>query len=80
MGVPGVGPLPRLLLAGHAQFRRQPRLEVPGWAARALTFVAVLVGWVLLRSPSPAMALRIIEGMLGLRGWGAPVTGPARRF
>ena len=64
-----------LLLAGHAQLRRLRWAELPGWAARALTFVAVLVGWVLLRSPSPEMALRIWEGMLGLEGWGAPLTG-----
>ncbi len=64
-----------LLLAGHARLRRWTWLELPGWAARALTFVAVLVGWVLLRSPSPGMALRILEGMLGLEGLGAPLAG-----
>jgi hypothetical protein len=36
-----------------------------------LTFVAVLAGWVLLRSPSPEMAARIWAAMAGLHGWGA---------
>ncbi len=59
-----------LLLAGHARVRRLRALTVPAWASRALTFLAVLVGWVLLRSPSPAMALRLWEAMLGLHGAG----------
>lgn len=59
-----------LLLAGHAYLRGRLR-AVPVWAGRILTFVAVLAGWVLLRSPSPGMALRIWEAMSGLHGWGA---------
>jgi alginate O-acetyltransferase complex protein AlgI len=64
-----------LLLAGHAQARVALPLAIPAWASRAITFVAVLVGWVLLRSPSPGMALRIWGAMLGLYGWGESVTG-----
>jgi alginate O-acetyltransferase complex protein AlgI len=67
-----------LLLAAHARVRTIRRLSVPVWAARILTFVAVLVGWVLLRSPSPGMAWRIWEGMVGLHGWGGPLTGLER--
>jgi len=63
-----------LLLAGHAQARVALPLAIPVWASRAVTFVAVLVGWVLLRSPSPGMALRIWGAMLGLYGWGESVT------
>jgi alginate O-acetyltransferase complex protein AlgI len=59
-----------VLLAGHAWARIAWRAALPGWASRAATFLAVLAGWVLLRSPSPGMALRIWGAMLGLHGWG----------
>jgi alginate O-acetyltransferase complex protein AlgI len=59
-----------LLLAGHAYVRVAWRLPIPPWASRAMTFVAVLAGWVLLRSPAPAMALRIWGAMAGAHGWG----------
>lgn len=39
------------------------------WAVAA-TLLVVLVGWVLFRSPTPAAALRLYAGMLGLRGLG----------
>jgi alginate O-acetyltransferase complex protein AlgI len=65
-----------LLLAGHAQLRSMRGLSVPAGVARMSTFVAVLVGWVLLRSPSPGMALRVWGGMMGLHGTGASLTGP----
>jgi alginate O-acetyltransferase complex protein AlgI len=64
-----------LLLAGHAYTRVVLRLAIPVWASRAMTFVAVLVGWVLLRSQSPGMALHIWGAMLGLHGGGESVTG-----
>jgi alginate O-acetyltransferase complex protein AlgI len=60
-----------LLLAGHARLRRVRGLVVAAWASRALTFVAVLAGWVLLRSPSPDMAARIWGAMAGVYGVGA---------
>ncbi|MBI4696550.1 MAG: MBOAT family protein [Gammaproteobacteria bacterium] len=37
-------------------------------AARALTFLAVLVGWVFFRAESFGAAFRILEGMAGLNG------------
>ena len=60
-----------VLLAGHARIRRARGLVLPTWAARALTFVAVLLGWVLLRSPSPDVAARIWASMAGVHGWGS---------
>jgi len=60
-----------LLLAGHARLRLARGFSIPVGVSRALTFVAVLVGWVLLRSPSPGMAARIWGAMAGLHGWGA---------
>jgi alginate O-acetyltransferase complex protein AlgI len=68
-----------LLLAGHARIRLARGFSIPAWASRALTFVAVLAGWVLLRSPSPNMAARIWGAMAGVYGWGAstfPSRGP----
>jgi alginate O-acetyltransferase complex protein AlgI len=68
-----------LLLAGHARIRLVRDFSIPAWASRALTFVAVLAGWVLLRSPSPNMAARIWGAMAGVYGWGAstfPSRGP----
>ncbi len=44
-----------------------------GWA---LTFVAVVVGWVFFRAPSVAAALQILGGMVpGVSGAGAPDLG-----
>lgn len=68
-----------LLLAGHARIRLARGFSIPAGASRALTFVAVLAGWVLLRSPSPNMAARIWGAMAGLYGGGAstlPSCGP----
>jgi alginate O-acetyltransferase complex protein AlgI len=62
-----------LLLAGHAHVRVALRPSIPVWASRAITFVAVLAGWVLLRSPSPGMALRVWGAMAGLHGWGESI-------
>jgi D-alanyl-lipoteichoic acid acyltransferase DltB (MBOAT superfamily) len=59
-----------LLLAGHARFRLARGFSIPAWASRTLTFVAVLAGWVLLRSPSPGMATRIWGAMAGIYGGG----------
>jgi alginate O-acetyltransferase complex protein AlgI len=60
-----------LLLAGHARIRLMRGFSVPAGVSRALTFVAVLAGWVLLRSPSPGMAVRIWAAMAGAYGGGA---------
>jgi alginate O-acetyltransferase complex protein AlgI len=64
-----------LLLAGHAYARVAWRHPIPPWASRAMTFLAVLAGWVLLRSPSPAMTLSIWGAMAGLHGWGGSLAG-----
>jgi D-alanyl-lipoteichoic acid acyltransferase DltB (MBOAT superfamily) len=47
-------------------------------AGRALTFVAVVFGWVLFRAESFSSALRLIAGMLGRNGAGDPaaLVGP----
>ncbi len=60
-----------LLLAGHARLRLVRGFSVPVGLSRALTFAAVLGGWVLLRSPSPGMAVRIWAAMAGIYGGGA---------
>ena len=60
-----------LLLAGHARIRLVRGFSIPPGLSRALTFVAVLAGWVLLRSPSPGMAARIWAAMAGAYGGGA---------
>lgn len=44
------------------------------WAARLLTFVAVVVGWVFFRSETFAGATAILEGMAGLNGISLPTS------
>ncbi|MBE7466318.1 MAG: MBOAT family protein [Planctomycetes bacterium] len=45
-----------------------------GWpelvAARGLTFLAVIVGWVLFRAEDFGSAMRVLKGMCGVYGWG----------
>lgn len=60
-----------LLLALHAQFRRTG--DSHRWrqvASRAITFILVLIGWVLFRSPSLQTATAFYAAMFGLRGLG----------
>src|SRR3989475_5125693 len=67
------------LLAGHARLRLARGFSIPAGVSRALTFVAVLAGWVLLRSPSPGMAAHVWGAMAGIYGGGAstfPSRGP----
>jgi alginate O-acetyltransferase complex protein AlgI len=61
-----------LLLAAYAQTRSLGRRPWPAWAARTLTTVAVLLGWVIFRSSSLGIAARLYASMFGLRGWGPP--------
>ncbi|MEN9581089.1 MAG: hypothetical protein RJA70_4098 [Pseudomonadota bacterium] len=42
-------------------------------AARALTFLAVVVGWVFFRADNPSAALAILAGMMGLNGVEIPL-------
>ena len=58
------------LLAGHARLRLARGFSIPAGVSRALTFVAVLAGWVLLRSPSPGMAAHVWGAMAGIYGGG----------
>ena len=49
---------------------RLPSLGLAGpWAARALTFLAVVVGWVFFRAPDFAAAGKVLAGMAGLSGF-----------
>lgn len=41
-------------------------------AATALTFLAVVVGWVFFRADSFSSALTLLRGMVGLNGWSLP--------
>jgi D-alanyl-lipoteichoic acid acyltransferase DltB (MBOAT superfamily) len=59
-----------LLLAAHARLRRVRGLALPAPCARALTFLCVLVGWVLLRSPSPGAAWSTLAALCGAQGFG----------
>jgi D-alanyl-lipoteichoic acid acyltransferase DltB (MBOAT superfamily) len=45
---------------------------LPPWAGQALTFAAVAVAWVLFRAPSLAGAGRVLRGLAGAHGLGAP--------
>lgn len=61
-----------LLLAVYAQVRSLRKRPWPTWAARSLTTFVVLLGWVVFRSGSLAMAARLYGAMFGLKGWGPP--------
>ena len=60
-----------LLLAGHAWCRRHALVPRAGSLAALLTFVLVMVGWVLFRSPSVAVAGHLLAVMGGM----SPGTG-----
>lgn len=65
-----------LLLAIHAQTRSR-RHPWPAWAGRALTTLALLLGWVLFRSGSLGAAADLYASLFGLKGWGpAPTSIP----
>lgn len=56
------------LAANGAWVRAGWRMPAPlGWA---LTFLFVLLAWVLFRAPDFGTALRVYAGMAGLEGWG----------
>jgi alginate O-acetyltransferase complex protein AlgI len=58
------------LVANHVW--RRTGIKLPAGVAWALTFVAVLVGWVFFRAPSLERAQIILEGMVGLNGFEWP--------
>lgn len=55
------------LVLNHAW--RRLNIEMPDYAGRALTFLAVLVGWVFFRADSPGDAVEMLKAMLGLKGF-----------
>jgi len=63
-----------LLLAIHANARSWNGRPWPAWAGRTLTTFSVLLGWVPFASGSLGMAANLYAAMLGLKGWGPPLT------
>ena len=57
-----------VLLAVHAGTRAAGRRPWPPLLGRGATFIALMAGWVILRSGSLEMAGRLYAAMLGLRG------------
>lgn len=57
-----------LLLAIHATWRRLCPWRVPRVLAVAMTFVVVVMGWVLFRATSFERALAVLKGMFGVHG------------
>ena len=58
-----------LLLAGQRAWEKRGK-TLPVALARLLTFLAVVVGWVVFRAPSVSKAGSMLEGMAGLNGLG----------
>jgi D-alanyl-lipoteichoic acid acyltransferase DltB (MBOAT superfamily) len=56
-----------LLIANHA-WRRGAAVPMPVVPARALTFLAVVAGWVVFRAPDTGKALTLLGNMVGLAG------------
>lgn len=56
------------LLAVNAVWRNYGRFELPKFAAQAITFFAVLLGWTLFRAADLTEAWNVYAGMGGLRG------------
>lgn len=54
------------LVVNHAW--RRLGIEMPDYAGRVLTFLAVVVGWVIFRARSLADALELLKAMAGLKG------------
>jgi alginate O-acetyltransferase complex protein AlgI len=51
---------------------RRTGIRLPAGVAWAITFLAVMVGWVFFRAPSLERAQVILEGMVGLNGFAWP--------
>jgi alginate O-acetyltransferase complex protein AlgI len=58
------------ILAVHAGLRARGRAPWPEWAGRLATFLALLLGWALLRCTDLAMAQGLFASLAGLRGTG----------
>jgi D-alanyl-lipoteichoic acid acyltransferase DltB (MBOAT superfamily) len=59
------------ILAVHAALRARGRAPWPAWAGRLATFLALLLGWALLRCTDFAMTRNVFASLAGLRGTGA---------
>ena len=59
------------ILAVHAALRARGRAPWPEWAGRLATFLALLLGWALLRCTDLAMTRNVFASLAGLRGTGA---------
>ena len=55
-----------LLLVGHALLK--DKLPIPRLVSIAVTFVAVVIGWVIFRSNDAAMCQSLLQSMAGLNG------------
>ena len=69
-----------VLLAIHAQSRYWKWKPLPVWLARGLTFLAVLMGWVIFRSESLVAARHLFAGMLGQQGLGLEFGATSKWF
>jgi alginate O-acetyltransferase complex protein AlgI len=65
------GGLHGLYVAANYLWRRTG-VRLPGGVAWAITFIAVMVGWVFFRAPSLERAQVILDGMIGLNGFAWP--------
>ncbi|MCB1864946.1 MAG: MBOAT family protein [Chromatiales bacterium] len=80
------GLLHGIYLITHRAWRRLKRNasnhQVAKLFASALTFVAVVIGWVFFRAQDVESALRVLHGMAGLEGPGIPISvlGPLASF
>ena len=57
-----------LLLMVNAAFRKITTIRIPRIFSVPLTFLVVIIGWVLFRAPTLGRAKEIFEGMIGLNG------------
>jgi len=60
-----------VLLAGHALVKKAGWTLRSSLAGRAITFAAVVIGWVFFRSDTLGRALQVFSEMAGLRGIGS---------
>lgn len=51
---------------------RDLNIPIPNFMAKILTLFAVIVAWVIFRSPDISTAVKILEGMFGFNGIGLP--------
>ena len=56
------------LLAGHALFKNAGLLIKQKWLATGITFLFVVIGWVIFRTDSIQSAGHVLAAMAGLRG------------